>query len=229
MYMTYRRTLPILILVVLFLFTKFSYGKVIHDEQAWANINAFVELDEKWQGYMEYQPRFSNNRDYLGTTLYRFALDRKLGNGFNAALGYAFVEYSHPRTYHEDRPFLQGFHAFEAGSWRIINRTRAEMRMFRNTSEPSYRLRHMLRVQKEIMKNWHLVIWDEWFWNANSISGTARFSALKEDFDQNRAFVGLGYSFNQHLVEAGYMNQYINGAQIDRSHHVFLTQMSFRF
>jgi hypothetical protein len=45
---------------------------------------------------------------------------------------------------------------------------------------------------------------DEYFVNMNT-SGT-----LYSGFNQNRAFAGIGYHFDEHIeMESGYMNQYI--------------------
>ncbi len=42
-----------------------SKGRVVHDEQLWVNINAWFKLNDKWQLYGEYQPRYMDNRKYL--------------------------------------------------------------------------------------------------------------------------------------------------------------------
>ncbi|HEY8159157.1 MAG TPA: DUF2490 domain-containing protein [Methylobacter sp.] len=53
-----------------------------------------------------------------------------------------------------------------------------------------------------------LITWDEFFIRANS----TKFGE-QSGFDQNRAFAGLGWSFNQSfLSEAEHLNQYLDDA-----------------
>lgn len=53
-----------------------------------------------------------------------------------------------------------------------------------------------------------LVARDEVFYRVNSTNWGG-----KSGFDQNRAFAGLGWSFNKNLrAELGYLNQYVDNA-----------------
>lgn len=53
-----------------------------------------------------------------------------------------------------------------------------------------------------------LIAWDEAFYRVN----TTTFGG-KSGFDQNRAFAGFGWSFNNNIrSELGYMNQYVDNA-----------------
>lgn len=215
-------------------FCRPARAEVVHDEQLWVNLNAFIKVSEKWQVYGEYQPRFMENRDYLKTVLYRTAIEHLGENGFAYAIGYAFVEYPNPQYFHEDRPYLQLFHAYDLGELKVINRTRLEGRFFNHADEGSYRFRHLLRGQYALSQSWRAILWNEYFWNANSIEPRrlGRTPVLREGFDQNRAFIGMGYAYGeirQHLVEAGYMNQYVNVREFDRSNHTMFLQSTWRF
>ena len=207
-------------------------SEVIKDDQAWINLNSFIKINDQWQAYLEVQPRWITGREYLGTTLYRAALDRKIGHGFSMALGYGFIEFTNPRYFHEDRPFLQLMHVMDFGKWKMINRTRLEGRYFRGTVHPAIRARHLLRGIYSLAERWRIVAWNEWFWNGNSTQNSSHSYTIREGFDQNRFFLGLGYALGkdgQHLVELGYMNQYVNGLRFDRSNNVISSQFTFRF
>lgn len=205
-----------------------SFARVNTDEQIWANINTFISLKEKWQLYLEAQPRFIDYHSKHGTTLYRGAIGRAVGNGLSLWLGYGFIERTNPTYLHEDRPFLQAMHGKDIGLFKIINRTRFEGRYFRGLSSAAWRLRHMLRGQYRFEgSRWGLVAFNEWFWNPAS----QKSSGVREGFDQNRAFGGVSYAFgndDQHLGEIGYMNQYVNALN-DSSNSVLAMQFTFRY
>lgn len=56
---------------------------------------------------------------------------------------------------------------------------------------------------------------------------------IARGYDQNRAFVGLGYKVNQYAtVELGYMNQFINrphSARADQMMHNFVANLFLNF
>ena len=214
-----KKLIPLLLLLI----SLNSVAKTISDEQTWVNLNTFIKINENWQGYLEYQPRFFDYQKYKGIALHRGAIGRNLGKGFTGWVGYGLIDYStrrdskFPASYqHEDRPFFQLLHTTSLGEFKILNRTRYELRMIRHTDETSERFRHMLRAQYK-----YVAIWDEYFWNTTG-----------GGFDQNRVFIGGVYNFGenqQHMIESGYMNNYVNGAVNDRNAHVWMTTITGRF
>lgn len=231
-------------LAFLLLLSTFSgaSARTITDEETWVNLNAFIKLNDNWQVYAEYQPRFFDYNKYSGAVLHRAAVGRNIGHGFSAWVGYAMITWNErtdskfpAKTQHEDRPFLMLMHAKDFGNWKISNRTRFEDRIYRHTDEGSLRFRHMLRAQYKFSDSpWAIAVWDEWFWNANTInpSDESHAPVIKEGFDQNRAFVGVAYYFGeskQHMVETGYMNNFVNGVTSDRNAHVWMTTISGKF
>jgi len=69
------------------------------------------------------------------------------------------------------------------------------------------------------------VAYDEYFLNLNQTDYGAR-----RGFDQNRAFVGVNWAFNATTrAEIGYLNQYINGKNIDNMNHVLSTTFILNF
>lgn len=219
----------IIILLLCFL-PALALSRVVQDEQAWVNLNTFISLGNEWQLYLEAQPRFVEEHKKHGTTLYRGAIGKNIGQGFSLWAGYGFIERTNPSYLHEDRPFLQVMHGHSLNDQlRLINRTRFEGRYFRGMSSPAFRFRHLLRGQYRFSgSRFGLVVWDEWFWN----SASHKQSGISEGFDQNRAFAGVSYAFgekDEHLGEIGYMNQYVNGRMNDGSNDVLAAQVTFRF
>ena len=205
-----------------------AQARVVSDNQGWMNLNAFISAPRDWQFYVEVQPRWIEQRHYLGTTLYRAAVGRTVAPGLSVWLGYGFIEYSHPRDTYEDRPFLQVLHTQAFEKFKLTNRTRWEGRFLENPTPPTSRFRHLVRLQWRAPTALPIagVVWDEWFWNSNSTKG-----GPQEGFDQNRAFVGMGWLFGENeknIIEAGYMNQYVNGA-VDRRNHVIAGQLTLRY
>ncbi len=203
-------------------------ARVVSDNQGWMNLNAFISAPRDWQFYLEVQPRFIEQRHDLGITLYRAAVGRTVAPGLSVWLGYGFIEYSHPQDSYEDRPFLQLLHTHAFEKFKLTNRTRWEGRFLQNHTPPSSRFRHLLRLQwrTPLAVPIAVVVWDEWFWNSNSIK-----AGPQEGFDQNRAFVGMGWLFGEeekNIIELGYMNQYVNGA-VDRRNHVLAGQLTVRY
>jgi Protein of unknown function (DUF2490) len=90
-----------------------------------------------------------------------------------------------------------------------------------------HRLRQMFRVTMplESAPKFSLVGSNEVFMNLNRTDWGAR-----SGFDQNRLFVGVGYGATSKLrLEAGYLNQYVDTATIDRRNHVLSTTLSYSF
>lgn len=217
-------------LFLLFLLPLTSHSRVVPDEQVWVNLNAFINLKEKWELYLEAQPRIIAYSSKHGTTLYRGAIGKSVGRGFSLWLGYGFIERTNPTYLHEDRGFLQLMHATNLSeNFRLINRTRFEARTFRHQHGSAFRPRHMLRGQYRFSgSRFGLVAYNEWFWNSSSHTP----SGIREGFDQNRVFAGVSYAFGEkanHLGEVGYLNQYVNGRESDASNNVLAAQMTFRY
>ncbi len=217
-----------LVFSLLCLLSLAAQARVISDNQGWMNLNAFVSLPWEWQFYLEVQPRLIDQRHYLGAALYRLAMGRTVAPGLSLWLGYGFIEYSHPQESYEDRPFVQLMHTHAWDKLKLTNRTRWEGRFLQYPTPPSSRLRHLARVQWRMTMSLPIAVvaWDEWFWNSNSIK-----NGPQEGFDQNRAFVGVGWLFGEaekNIIEVGYMNQYVNGV-VDRRNHVLAGQLTVRF
>ena len=72
-----------------------------------------------------------------------------------------------------------------------------------------------------------LITWDEFFVRANTTPWGGQ-----SGFDQNRAFAGLGWTFNQNFrTEVGYLNQYLEDAnhQNTTMHHLIMGSLFINF
>jgi hypothetical protein len=100
---------------------------------------------------------------------------------------------------------------------------------FLQGSEVRVRPRQMIKLMHplEFEPRLSLIAWDEFFVRVNS----TQFGG-QSGFDQNRAFAGLGWTFNKNIrTEVGYMNQYLD----DNTHtnntmrHLIMASMFVNF
>lgn len=92
-----------------------------------------------------------------------------------------------------------------------------------------FRPRQMIRLQHPFDFEPHLslIAWDEFFIRVNS----TKFGG-QSGFDQNRAFTGLGWTFNQNFrTEVGYLNQYLDDVTNTNNtiHHLIMGSLFINF
>ena len=145
-------------------------------------------------------------------------------------LGYVY-QYSQPpyakKSTNENRIYQQYQNVLDfKESGKLTNRTRYEQRWVTYSDEMAQRLRHQVKYQYPINKQWGFVISDEIFLNINSVSW-----GPKAGFDQNRIFVGPVYNIDdRQRVEFGYMNNYVNkDLKSDLDNHVMVINYYYNF
>lgn len=221
------------ILTVLYLFTVSSFviAETDEDGRFWLNLNAQGAMSNQSFGwYMEVQPRWREEGEAFDTLIIRPAIFYKLNDSSSLWLGYGNVQ-THPAgqsTKTEHRLWQQYLHNFEPmHGIKLQSRTRFEQRRLEQASETGYKLRQMLRVTKAIedAPSIYLAAWDEFFVYLNDTNWGA-----KQGFDQNRLFLGVGAKLNPSFVlEAGYLNQYVNTKHTNAMNHVLSTTLTLNF
>ena len=91
------------------------------------------------------------------------------------------------------------------------HRLRFEERLIQNTPSVAYRLRYLPRWDRWFTEEKKLgfVVWDEFFWNLNSVT-----RGPSAGFDQNRFFVGPMIALSaDHRLEIGYLNLYLTSSK----------------
>lgn len=199
----------ILFLLVTLLTTTQLYSAVTEDTGAWINANSSGKIGESTLLYLEAQTRIVEDLNHVGANILRGAFGYSFTDKWSLWAGYGFIAYNFPSHFTENRPYLQSTYNYTFDNLTIINRTRLEFRMLEDKPETALRARHLLRTlyQFDATNKYMLVVWDEFFYNLNSVPGTPQ-----EGFDQNRIFLGIGHKFGKnshHFVEGGYMNQYV--------------------
>jgi len=98
-----------------------------------------------------------------------------------------------------------------------------------NGNDVRVRPRQMIRLLHplEFEPRLSLIAWDEFFIRANSMRAGGQ-----SGFDQNRAFAGIGWTFNKNFrTEAGYLNQYLDDATHTNNtmHHLIMSSLFINF
>lgn len=201
-----------------------------------ADFNA-IKLNNKFSIHNDFQLRSSDKLEFTQTLLLRAGLIYHLNKTISVTAGYAFIHnrrtisnisgYADEHRIWEQLVFNHplvlgsGTHA-RKGS--LQHRLRLEQRFIPVSAVSNDRLIKTGDVYANRLRYFFRNITPIVPWNA---SGCAPFVALQNEifvnigdksgvngefFDQNRAYVALGYRFHKKLdIEIGYMNQYING------------------
>lgn len=201
------------------------------DGRAWFTVNAIGSLPAKdWHWYAEIQPRFREEASEFDQVIIRPAVFYNTSKQSSIWAGYAHVvtDPAGRSSFDEHRVWQQFLHNFQPiGAVSIQSRTRLEQRFIENADDTGYKIRQMIRLTMPSKLHDQLtwVAYDEYFLNLNETDYGAR-----RGFDQNRAFVGVNWTFNPSVkLEVGYLNQYINAKNTNSMNHVVSTMINLFF
>ena len=201
------------------------------DNRVWLNLNAQGPLPfEKFAWYVELQPRAREEGEALDQLLSRVAVWYKLTPQSSLWLGYGNIRTHGAKSgiVDENRLWQQYTHNFKIfDDIGMLSRTRLEQRRLENGHDIGFRVRQMIRLTKpfEAHPQLSLVGSNEIFFNFNDTDWGAR-----SGFDQNRLFFGLGYALAPKIrIEAGYLNQYVDTATVNRMNHVLSLNVGLSF
>jgi len=172
------------------------------------------KVHDRWNVHHEVQYRNYNPIGDLEQLLLRTGVGYDLTPGNNNfLLGYGFIRSENyvgiddKQSVDEHRIFQQFISKQEIGKFRVQHRYRFEQRFIADQFRVRYR--YFLAVNYPLMiasatssREWYLSAYNEIFLNSKD-----------NIFDRNRLYGGLGCRVNKALrLEAGYMNQFFNGA-----------------
>ena len=205
------------------------------DFRLWTPVYLTVKLPSSFLAYMEVNPRIGDDVTNIDQLLLRPALGYQLTQNISIWQGYAWVgnfnQPTGPRFFEENRIYQQVNYLQKFSSLKFLSRTRLEERWIEHADGTAVRFRQMLRADFPIPQapEWAFVIYDEVFVNLNTV-GTINSKGPGAGFDQNRFFLGINKTFNQHLnVDLGYQNQMINNRKLEGNanliNHMLLLQL----
>lgn len=207
------------ILILILLMSGWSYSMAQDSDIGnWMLYLGNKKINERWNWHNEVQYRNYNFIGDLSQLLIRTGLGYNLTeNNNNFLLGYGYiltqnyVEDSDEKVdINEHRIFQQFITKQKIGVVGVQHRYRFEQRFI----EGDFRLRfrYFLAINvplnnKEVIdKTWYLSAYNEIFLNTE-----------ENFFDRDRLYGGLGYRFSPLIrIEAGYMNQFLNGPNSDQ-------------
>jgi len=163
--------------------------------------------------WLEGQSRYDQDFSHWYQGMARVAVGYSLSDRATVWAGYTWLPTENlGKPYLSQQDIWPGFRYVLPTSWgTLMFRTLVEVNFLQGDDE-RYRPRQMLRFMHPlaIEPRLSLIAWDEFFIRLN----TTKYGG-DSGFDQNRAFAGLGWTFNKSVrAELGYMNQYV-----DDSHH----------
>ncbi len=202
------------------------------DEQIWASVTATTAVSKTVDATLEVHARQTDDVSRLGQTLVRPSLTLKLGNGWSAAVGYAYAHSRFAGTVANDehRAWQQIAYTFRQDpgtGLAVTGRTRMEQRFRPDASGTGWRLRQQLRAQIPFSSatGVRAVVWNETFIGLNTTEWDRH-----PGVDQVRTFLGVSVPVARGIsAEPGYLNQTIFRLGPDRINHILAINLFARF
>jgi len=227
--------------IILFMFTSAGAalahaGELAEDTGAWLQIvgeGGLQAVDpslEKGRIWLEGQSRFDGNWGHWYQGMVRSAVGYSLSERATIWAGYTWLP-----TQNIGKPYIAQQDIWPA--FRYILPTDIGTFTFRTMWETNFLRGDQVRERpRQMIKFMHpfefeprlsFIAWDEAFYRVNTTTWGG-----KSGFDQNRAFSGLGWSFNKNLrAELGYLNQYLDDAnhRDAKMHHLGMASLFVNF
>lgn len=213
-----------------------------HQNHAWFMLLNSTKFNDKWGLHFDAQIRTADDRDDVRSTLIRPGLTYYFNNKSNATIGYLWSTTQNKNDLgqnnigHEHRIWEQFILNHKLGkSATLSHRFRLEQRFIDKADAKdvfAQRFRYFFRVvqpfkapKDSFKEGMFVALQNELFFNVqNKVNTNGHF------FDQNRAYLAMGYRVSPKFdIEAGYMNQYAQGAQSNSVHHIAQLALYTRF
>ena len=194
------------------------------------NLSSIDDSLSKVRAWVEGQARFNNNTEKVGSNG-QFASNGNTSGNMDwhqgmarTALGYAVTDrltvwagYTYLPTHNYGAPYSGEQDLWPAARYifptpfgSVMLREMVEFRYLTGvTSTPAIRPRTLIKLIHpfEFEPRLGLVLWNEAFFNVNTVTGIAGNQGYS-GFNQNRAFAGFSWTFNESVrSEFGYMDQ----------------------
>lgn len=234
-----KRKLPALLIIALS-FSTVSFSQTIHENTGWLAWFNTYKFSKNFGLTSDVQFRSSDDWQFVRNVLIRPGLTYYINPKSNATVGYAFIgSYNRlpdpaKNTLVESRIWEQYIYNMKFGQVSLQNRFRLEQRFIERQTDNifSQRLRYFARLivplakqEAAFSKGVFAALQNEIFLNIQN-----KDKLNNSLFDQNRVYGAIGYRFSSKFdLEAGYLNQYVNGATSDISNNVIQLAAYTRF
>jgi hypothetical protein len=214
-----------------------AMAATVEDFQTWGNITAtgglgFIDPQlQRFRYWLEGQGRFGDDTSVFSQGMVRPGLGYALSSRASIWLGYAWIPTGEPFTqkpFDEHRIWQQFLWTDRWSVGAFTSRSRLEQRFADSGDDVGWRFRQLFKLSWPIpmAPKFSLVGADEVFININKADW-----GPDHGLDQNRAFAGIGYNFDEHVkTEIGYMNQYIHKTNApDRMDHILSVNLLLNY
>ncbi|SOD15421.1 DUF2490 domain-containing protein [Pedobacter xixiisoli] len=236
----------IVLVAFLSVFTSLSYAQTINQNTGWLFLMNTTKFNDKWGMHFDLQVRSENNWDGVRNLLVRPGVTYYINKNSNATVGYLYTPTFLPNdiligaapmknTLTEHRIWQQ--YIYNHQPWKgaaLSHRFRLEQRFIERQIDDlfSQRFRYFFRLVQPLQKQEgaftkgiFAALQNELFFNIQNkeqLNGSL--------FDQNRAYLAVGYRVSKSFdIEAGYMNQTVNGANANTVNNVAQLALYTRF
>ncbi|MFZ2168368.1 MAG: DUF2490 domain-containing protein [Methylococcaceae bacterium] len=187
---------------------------------------------EKGRIWLEGQSRWDDNWNHWYQGMARAAVGYSLSDRATIWAGYTFLPTQNVgKNYVAQQDVWPAFrYVLPTSIGTVTFRTMVESNFLPgNGNDVRVRPRQMIRLLHplEFEPRLSLIAWDEFFVRINSTPAGGQ-----SGFDQNRAFAGIGWTFNKNFrTEAGYLNQYLDDATHTNNtmHHLIMASLFINF
>ena len=199
------------------------------DVGLWATVIAEGKFNDKFGWYAELQGRLKDDASRRDQAFFRPAINYWLSEKTSLWLGYvAAARYTPDDARYEKRYWQQLMHRFEpVAGFGLLSRTRFEQRDLDTTTDTAHRFRQMIRLEKQLFSSspTQLLVQDEVFINLNNTK-----NGPQSGFEQNRLFLGAAlFPTKTSRLEIGYLNQTVDGANVNNMNHILSSTLFLRF
>lgn len=213
------------------------FAQTVHQNSGWLFFLKSTKLSDKWGLHLDVQVRSADDWGYVRNVLIRPGLTYFINKKSNVTAGYLlattktqFNNLPDVNT-NEHRIWEQYIIAHKLGSGTLSHRFRLEQRFIGQPTGDdifSQRIRYFFRFIQPLKKQEDgftkgafAALQNETFFNLQNkdqLNGSV--------YDQNRVYIAAGYRFSKKFdIEAGYLNQAINGRANHTVNHV--AQLAF--
>ncbi len=206
-------------------------AQTIVDERVWLGLSIQERSGtaRPWRWAVETQLRTRDGVDTVDVFTVRPSIGYDLTSRSSIWLGYVassmFPDIGGVRQEH--RLVQQYTWIAPASRGTLSSRVRLEERFIEGDGPAAWRVRELVRYVRPVSSgsrtSW--VAWDELLVHLRTTTHTTR------GVDQNRVFLGLSRSFGSSMrIEAGYLNQFINGHEIqNRMNHILSVSLALTY
>jgi len=214
----------------------FAVDDLLQDAGSWLQVVGEGSLGvvdpslKKARIWVEGQSRFDDDWNHWYQGMVRVAAGYSLSDRATIWAGYTWLPTQNVgKAYVSQQDVWPAFRYVLPTSFGTISfRTMIESNFIKG-SEVRVRPRQMIRLMHpfDFEPRLNFIAWDEFFIRTN----TTQYGG-QSGFDQNRAFAGLGWTFNKNArFEAGYLNQYLDDATHTNNtmHHLIMGSVFINF